>query len=136
MLIAGDFQPLTRATVEAAREVLNDTDFLDVLVRPKSCRTPEAPFSFEEIKQMWKAAFPDVGHIYVEQSDAQLPIIGAPHVDWPAKGSFYESDSEQLARLGLACTRPYYVSLINYHVGCKIAEFSDDWKKVLGFSWI
>lgn len=129
---AGEFQPLTKAATEALRARLDDSLTTYVIVRPKT-RSKNSPFSFEEVKAMFEAAFPGDKRLYIEQSDSYIhaPIYGAVEISWPLKGSINEFDTEEMARTELCCLKPHFVPTIDFSVAEAIDDFAPCWKTVL-----
>lgn len=122
-LIAGSFQPLTRLTVEKARQILEAGETLSVLVMPHD-RGPETPFSFGEIKAMWEGAFP------ANVIEIALANDGYDPCDTEC------AKEEMVARNALASTRPFWVCGIPHSVSKTIETFDGQWKQSLGHSWV
>lgn len=74
--VIGNFQPLTKSSINTVREILFDhRKKMNVYVR-KNQRGPDAPWTFEQVKNMWETIFDveaNMGNLFVYKANGEIP---------------------------------------------------------------
>ena len=128
--LAGRFQPLVKNDVVAVRRALGEGNIVRVYIQTLP-RGPEAPFSFEQVKEMWLAA------IHVHATDENFFLL---RDDGDKIGSSIDADEGQqkkaLSRLKQYNSFSPLTPLpeLSYDVVKAIYSFDDDWKQYLNGS--
>jgi len=134
--ILGDFQPVLRAQTEAVHAALGEAEKTFVAVRVNERRSPDAPFSFDEVREMWLAQFPDEPRLEIKRASEWQAPPEAKEIAWPLPTSIFKDDTEEVARAGLSITKPAYVCAMNWNVGEAIGKFATDWRQFIRSAWI
>lgn len=127
--IRGTFQPLDRAAIESARKVLSARNRKLTVYVQISPRGPEAPFSFEQVKEMWKRAFlgeTEIGILQVVPSGGPVPLGIEVVPERNEERHLRDQLSETAHKSSFWNTKGLHSSVVR-----AIDSFEDDWREYL-----